>query len=71
MPKELNDVVRAVVTTVFREVSPSIVVFGEVDGATVLRPSLAPQALAETTENQRLLEFGWLRTDPRRGPQNP
>lgn len=71
VPRELTDVVRAAVTTVFREVSPSIVVFGEVDGATVLRPSRAPQALAETTENQHLLEFGWLRADPRRGPQNP
>jgi len=68
VPAPLRDVVRAHVTTVFREVSPSIVVFSEVRGTTVLRPSRAPGAAAESFEEQRLLEFGWLRADPWRVP---
>jgi hypothetical protein len=68
VPEALRDVVRAHVTTIFREVSPSIVVFEEVRGATVLRPSRSPGAFAESFEEQRLLEFGWLRADPGRVP---
>lgn len=68
VPDALRDVVRAHVTTVFREVSPAIVVFGEVRGTTVLRPSRAPGAFTESFEEQRLLEFGWLRADPGRVP---
>ena len=68
VPKPLRDVVGAHVTTTFREVSPAIVVFDEVRGTTVLRPSRAPGAFAESFEEQRLLEFGWLRADPGRLP---
>ena len=68
VPEQLRDVARAHVTTIFREVSPAIVVFAEVRGVTVLRPSRARGAVAETFEEQRLLEFGWLRADPGRAP---
>jgi hypothetical protein len=68
VPAPLHDVVRAHVTTIFREVSPAIVVFDQVRGTTVLRPSRAPGAFTESFEEQRLLEFGWLRADPGRVP---
>ena len=68
VPEPLRDVVRAHVTTIFRGVSPAIVVFDVVRGTTVLRPSRATGAFAESFEEQRLLEFGWLRAEPGRLP---
>ena len=71
IPAELRQVTAAKVTTLFREVSPSIVVIHEVNGISALRHSWLPWSTVAETEDQRLLNFRWLRADPAHPASQP
>ena len=64
MLKELPQVTAVRVTTLFSEVSPSIVVIHDVNGITSLRRSWGRWNTIAETEEQRLVQFEWLRRNP-------
>jgi len=72
IPFELSKDVAAVsVTTLFREVEPSVLVFSNVHGKSTMIPTRNRKNYIETPEDQVLLDFSFLRADPRRGDQKP
>jgi hypothetical protein len=71
VPSALKKVAAVDVTTLFREVEPSVLVFSEVHGVSTMMPSKNLLDNMETIEDHMLLDFGFLRTDPRRGDQKP
>jgi hypothetical protein len=71
VPPALRNVASVNVTTLFREVEPSVLVFSEVHGATTMNPSKNLLDKVASIEDHTLLDFGFLRADPRRGDQKP
>ena len=71
VPSALKKVAAVDVTTLFREVEPSVLVFSEVHGVSTMIPSKDLLDHIESIEDHVLLDFGFLRADPRRGPQKP
>lgn len=71
VPAALRKVAAVSVTTLFREVEPSVLVFSEVHGVSRMIPSTDLLDRIESVEDHVLLDFGFLRTDPRRGAQKP
>ena len=67
MLKELPQVTAVRVTTLFSEVSPSIVIIHDVNGITSLRHSRFRWSTIAETADQRLDQFEW----PRRNPAEP
>ena len=64
MLKELPQVTAVRVTTLFREVSPSIVIIHDINGITSLRHGRGRWNTIAETEEQRLVQFEWLRHNP-------
>jgi hypothetical protein len=71
VPSALRNVAEVNVTTLFREIEPSVLVFSEVHGVTSMNPSKNLLDKILSIEDHTLLDFGFLRTDPRRGDQKP
>ncbi|MFI5244745.1 MAG: carboxypeptidase regulatory-like domain-containing protein [Gemmatimonadales bacterium] len=71
VPAALRRVAAVNVTTLFREVEPSVLVFSEVHGVSTMIPSKDLLDRIESVEDHVLLDFGFLRVDPRRGAQKP
>jgi hypothetical protein len=75
IPRWLNKTAEVRVTTLFYEVTPGVLVFSEVRGLNTFKPSKSLLDDVEDREDQRLLDFFWLRADPRIGapatPQKP
>jgi hypothetical protein len=71
VPAALRRVAAVNVTTLFREVEPSVLVFSEVHGVSTLIPTNDLLDRIESIEDHVLLDFGFLRVDPRRGDQRP
>jgi hypothetical protein len=71
VPRALRKVAAVNVTTLFREVEPSVLVFSEVHGVSTMIPSKDLLDRIESIEDHVLLDFGFLKTDPRRGDQKP
>ena len=71
MPSALRKVAAVDVTTLFREVEPSVLVFSEVHGVSTMVPSKDLLDHIETVEDHVLVDFGFVRTDPRSGVQKP
>ena len=71
VPAALRKVAAVNVTTLFREVQPSVLVFSEVHGVSTLIPTNDLLDRIESIEDHVLLDFGFLRVDPRRGDQRP
>jgi len=71
VPAALRRVAAVSVTTLFREVEPSVLVFSEVHGVSTMAPSKDLLDRVESVEDHVLLDFGFLRADPRRGAQRP
>lgn len=71
LPSALTKVADVRVTTLFRELQPSVLVFSEVHGVTAMRPTKDLLDRIESVEDHVLLDFGFLRADPRRGVQKP
>ena len=63
IPQELPQVTAVRVTTIFGEISPSIVVIRDVRGITSVRHS-GWRATVATTEDQHSFAFEWMRDDP-------
>ncbi|MGH7654005.1 MAG: carboxypeptidase regulatory-like domain-containing protein [Gemmatimonadaceae bacterium] len=58
------------VSTTFGEIEPSVLVFSSVHGTSSLVPTPNRADYVETVEDQRLLDFAFIKADPRRG-RNP
>jgi hypothetical protein len=71
VPGALRKVAAVDVTTLFREVEPSVLVFSEVHGVSTMISSKNLLDYIEAIEDHVLVDFGFLRTDPRRGDQKP
>jgi Carboxypeptidase regulatory-like domain len=71
VPAALKKVAAVHVTTLFREIEPSVLVFSEVHGVSTMTPSKDLLDHIESIEDHVLLDFGFLRLDPRRGAQKP
>jgi hypothetical protein len=71
VPSALRKVAAVDVITMFREVEPSVLVFSEVHGVSTMIPSKDLLDHIEAIEDHVLVDFGFLKTDPRRGPQKP
>jgi hypothetical protein len=71
VPGALRKVAAVDVTTLFREVEPSVLVFSEVHGVSTMVPSKDLLDHIETIEDHVLLDFGFVRANPRRGGQKP
>ena len=71
VPSALRKVATVDVTTLFREVEPSVLVFSEVHGVSTMVPSKDLLDRIAAIEDHVLLDFGFLRADPRRGDQKP
>jgi hypothetical protein len=71
VPSALKRVAAVNVTTQFREIEPSVLVFAEVHGVSTMTPSKDLLDHIESIEDHVLLDFGFLRVDPRRGAQKP
>jgi hypothetical protein len=63
IPPGIPDVTAVHVTTIFSEISPSIVIIRDVHGITSLR-HWGWFATVARTEDQQLYDFEWLRSDP-------
>ncbi len=63
IPKDIPEVTGVRVTTIFKEISPSIAVIGEVHGTTMLR-HWGWFSIVARTEDQRMFDLEWLRSDP-------
>jgi hypothetical protein len=70
IPPGLPQVTAVRVTTIFGEISPSIVVIQDVHGITALRHA-GFMATVAMTEDQHSYGFEWLRADPARSPARP
>ncbi len=71
VPSALKKVAAIHVTTLFREVEPSVLVFAEVHGVSTMIVSKDLLDHIESVEDHVLLDFGFLRVDPRRGIEKP
>jgi len=71
VPSALKRVAAVHVTTLFREVEPDVLVFSEVHGVSTMIPSKDLLDHIEAIEDHVLLDFGFLKTDPRVGAQKP
>ena len=71
VPSALKRVASVDVTTLFREVEPSVLVFSEVHGVSTMVPSKDLLDHIETIEDHVLVDFGFVRADPRSGVQKP
>ena len=71
VPTALKKVTAVDVTTLFREVEPSVLVFSEVHGVSTMIASKDLLDHIESIEDHVLLDFGFLRIDPRRGIDKP
>ncbi len=71
VPSALRKVATVDVTTLFREVEPSVLVFSEVHGVTAMIPSKDLLDRVASIEDHVLLDFGFLRADPRGTAQKP
>ena len=71
VPSALKNVAAVDVTTLFREVEPSVLVFSEVHGVSTMIASKNLLDYIEVIEDHVLVDFGFLRTDPRRGDLKP
>jgi hypothetical protein len=71
VPAALKKVAAVHVTTMFREIEPSVLVFSEVHGVSTMTPSKDLLDHIVSIEDHVLLDFGFLRVDPRRGAQKP
>jgi hypothetical protein len=72
IPFELSKDFAAVsVTTLFREIEPSVLVFSSVHGVSSMIPTPSVKNYIETVEDQLLLDFHFLRTDPRKSEKKP
>ena len=71
VPSALRRVAAVDVTTLFREVEPSVLVFSEVHGVSTMVPSKDLLDYIETVEDHVLVDFGFVRADPRTGAQKP
>ncbi|MFI5232712.1 MAG: carboxypeptidase-like regulatory domain-containing protein [Gemmatimonadales bacterium] len=71
VPGALHKVAAVDVTTLFREVEPSVLVFSEVHGVSTMVPSKDLLDHIETIEDHVLVDFGFIRADPRHGAQKP
>jgi hypothetical protein len=71
VPPALRNVAEVNVTTLFREIEPSVLVFSEVHGVTSMNPTKNLLDKVSSIEDHTLLDFGFLRADPRRGDQKP
>jgi len=71
VPGAMKRVAAVDVTTLFREVEPSVLVFSEVHGVSTMAPSKDLLDYIETVEDHVLVDFGFVRTDPQAGVQKP
>ena len=71
VPPEVGDVTAVRVTTLFAEISPSIVVIHDVHGINSRRHLRLPWSVVAMTEDQRMMHFEWLRNDPAHPPTQP
>jgi hypothetical protein len=71
VPSALRKVAAVDVTTLFREVEPSVLVFSEVHGVSTMVPSKDLLDHIEAVEDHVLTDFGFLRADPRGSGQKP
>jgi hypothetical protein len=71
VPSALKKVAAVDVITMFREVEPSVLVFSAVHGVSTMMPSKDLLDHIEAIEDHVLVDFGFLKTDPRRGVQKP
>ena len=71
VPSALKKVAAVDVITMFREVEPSVLVFSEVHGVSTMIPSKDLLDHIEAIEDHVLVDFGFLKIDPRRGAQKP
>jgi hypothetical protein len=71
VPTALKRVAAVDVTTLFREVEPSVLVFSEVHGVSTMIPSKDLLDHIEAVEDHVLVDFGFVRADPRTGAQKP
>jgi hypothetical protein len=61
---EVRDITAVKVRTIFREISPNIVVFDRVIGTNELRHGWGAWAIAAIEEDQRMMRFEWLQGEP-------
>ncbi len=71
IPSALRKIASVEVTTLFREVEPSVLVFAEVHGLTTMTPSRDLLDDIFAIEDHTLLDFGFLKTDPQHPEQRP
>ena len=71
VPSALKKVAAVDVTTLFREVEPSVLVFSEVHGVSTMIPSKNLLDYIQAIEDHVLVDFGFVRIDPRRGDVKP
>jgi hypothetical protein len=64
IPQEVKEITAVHVTTIFREISPSIVVIHVVNGINSKRHLRLPWQVVAFTEDQRMVHFEWLHNDP-------
>ena len=71
VPSALRRVAAVDVTTLFREVEPSVLVFSEVHGVNTMMLSKDLLDYIEQIEDHVLVDFGFVRNDPRNSAQKP
>jgi hypothetical protein len=65
---EVKDITAVKVRTIFRELSPNIVVFDRVIGTNELKHGWGAWAIAAIEEDQRMMRFTWLQGEPGKVP---
>ena len=71
IPPEVPEITAVHVTTLFREISPSIAVIHDVNGVNARRHLKLPWSTVAFTEDQRMVHFEWLRGDPAHAAVQP
>jgi len=75
IPSSSRDIASVDAETIFREIMPSIFVPAEINSFQVAKPDPKrkpqPRDPVNYTEEQNMLEFVWLKTDPRKSVQKP
>lgn len=61
---EVRDITAVKVRTIFKEISPNIVVFDRVIGTNELKHGWGAWAIAAIEEDQRMMHFEWLQGEP-------
>ena len=70
---EVREITAVKVRTIFRELSPNILVFDRVIGTNEIKHGWGSWAVAAIEEDQRMMRFEWLQTEPGKGvpPSSP